>query len=218
VAQITHIKTVLDNNQNINFNTPLANRSESMTNPLQIDIQADINAHRQAVDCVSALENRLREVAGLVASTFARGNQVFVCGNGGSASDAQHFAAELTGRYQMDRPGYPAIALTTDSSALTSIGNDYGFEEVFARQLQALSREGDLLVGISTSGNSVNVIRAVEYAKENNIHSVGLLGRDGGKLVSLVDTDLTINVDSTARIQEAHILMLHIICEVFEHK
>ncbi len=187
-----------------------------MTDGLQINVQADIAAHRQAVDCVSALENRLQEVAELVAQTFSRGNQVFVCGNGGSASDAQHFAAELTGRYQMDRPGYPATALTTDSSALTSIGNDYGFEEIFARQLQALSRDGDLLVGISTSGNSANVIRAVEYAKNNNIHSVVLLGRDGGKLLGLADADLTINVDSTARIQEAHILMLHIICEAFE--
>jgi len=187
-----------------------------MPDGLQINVQADIAAHRKAVDKVSELGGRLQKVAELVASTFSRGNQVFVCGNGGSASDAQHFAAELTGRYQMDRPGYPATALTTDSSALTSIGNDYGFEEIFARQLQALSRDGDLLVGISTSGNSANVIRAVEYAKNNKIHSVALLGRDGGKLLGLVDTDLTINVDSTARIQEAHILMLHIICEAFE--
>ena len=187
-----------------------------MTDDLQMNVQADIAAHRQAIDKVAELENRLLEVAELVAQTFARGNQVFVCGNGGSASDAQHFAAELTGRYQRDRPGYPATALTTDSSALTSIGNDYAFEEIFARQLQALSRDGDLLVGISTSGNSANVIRAVEYAKNNNIHSVVLLGRDGGKLIGLADTNLTINVDSTARIQEAHILMLHIICEAFE--
>lgn len=189
-----------------------------MSETLKINVQADIAAHRQAVDKVAALDDRLQDVAALVAQTFSRGNQVFVCGNGGSASDAQHFAAELTGRYQMDRPGYPATALTTDSSALTSIGNDYGFEEIFARQLQALSRDGDLLVGISTSGNSANVIRAVEYAKKNNIQSVVLLGRDGGKLVGLADSDLTIDVDSTARIQEAHILMLHIICEAFEPK
>jgi len=187
-----------------------------MTDGLQIDVQADIAAHRKAVDKVASLENQLLAVAELVAQTFSRGNQAFVCGNGGSASDAQHFAAELTGRYQIDRPGYPATALTTDSSALTSIGNDYGFEEIFARQLQALSRPGDLLVAISTSGNSENVIRAVEYARENEIQSIGLLGRDGGKLVGLVDRDLTINVDSTARIQEAHILILHLLCEQFE--
>lgn len=183
---------------------------------VQFDIKANIAAHRQAIDCVAALEGKLMEAAELVAQTFSNGRQVFVCGNGGSASDAQHFAAELTGRYQKDRPGYAAIALTTDSSALTSIGNDYGFEEIFARQLQALSQPGDLLVGISTSGNSANVIRAVKFARDNDIHCIGLLGRDGGKLSGLVDTALTVNVDSTARVQEAHILMLHIICEAFE--
>jgi len=187
-----------------------------MTDSLQLNVQADIDAHRQAVECVAAMEDRLTEAANLVAQTFANGGKVLVCGNGGSASDAQHFAAELTGRYQKDRRGYPAVALTTDTSALTSIGNDYGFEEIFARQIQALSRPGDLLVAISTSGNSANVLRAVEYARENNIRTIGLLGRDGGKLASMVDIALTINVDSTARIQEAHILMLHIICEAFE--
>ena len=187
-----------------------------MTSSIKIDVQAGIAAHREAVDCVVVLEKQLIETAELVANTFEADRKVFVCGNGGSASDAQHFAAELTGRYQMDRPGYPAIALTTDSSALTSIGNDYGFEEIFARQLQALSQPGDLLIGISTSGNSKNVIRAVEYAQENEVHTIGLLGRDGGKLSGLVGTALTINNNSTARIQEAHILMLHIICEAFE--
>ncbi|WP_455198897.1 D-sedoheptulose 7-phosphate isomerase [Kaarinaea lacus] len=187
-----------------------------MSPTVQIDVQADIAAHQQAVDGVAALEAQLIEAANLVVKTFGNDGRVFVCGNGGSASDAQHFAAELTGRYQVDRPGYPAIALTTDCSALTSIGNDYGFEEIFARQLQAQSKAGDLLVAISTSGNSANVIRAVEYAHANNIPVIGLLGRDGGKMAGLVDIALTINVDSTARIQEAHILMLHIICEAFE--
>ena len=183
---------------------------------MQLDVKADIAAHQQAVDGVAALEEQLIEAAELVAQTFASDGRVFVCGNGGSASDAQHFAAELTGRYQMDRSGYPAIALTTDCSALTSIGNDYGFEEIFARQLQAQSRPGDLLVAISTSGNSPNVVRAVQYAREHDVRTIGLLGRDGGTLAGLVDNALTINVDSTARVQEAHILMLHIICEAFE--
>ena len=187
-----------------------------MGHTVQIDVQADIAAHQQAVDCVAALEDQLIEAANLVANTFANNGRVFVCGNGGSASDAQHFAAELTGRYQMDRPGYPAIALTTDCSALTSIGNDYGFEEIFARQIQAQSQAGDLLVAISTSGNSANVIRAVDYARQHDIRTIGLLGRDGGKMAGMVDIALTINVDSTARVQEAHILMLHIICEAFE--
>lgn len=187
-----------------------------MNRTVQLNVQADIAAHLKAVDAVAALEEQLIAAADLVAQTFANNGRVFACGNGGSASDAQHFAAELTGRYQVDRPGYPAIALTTDCSALTSIGNDYGFEEVFARQLQAQSQAGDLLVAISTSGNSANVIRAVEYARQHDIRTIGLLGRDGGKLAGLVDNALTINVDSTARVQEAHILMLHIICEAFE--
>jgi len=185
---------------------------------VQINVKAGIAAHQQAVEGVSALEDQLIAAADLVAKTFANNGRVFVCGNGGSASDAQHFAAELTGRYQMDRPGYPAIALTTDCSALTSIGNDYGFDEIFARQVQAQARSGDLLIAISTSGNSANVVRAVEVAREQNISTIGLLGRDGGKLAALVDNALTINVDSTARVQEAHILMLHLICEAFEPK
>lgn len=187
-----------------------------MSRTVQINVQADIAAHQQAVNGVAGLENQLIASATLVVNTFAENHRVFVCGNGGSASDAQHFAAELTGRYQMDRPGYPAVALTTDCSALTSIGNDYGFEEIFARQLQAQSQPGDLLVAISTSGNSANVVRAVEYAQQHEIRTIGLLGRDGGKMASMVDIALTIDVDSTARIQEAHILMLHIICEAFE--
>lgn len=183
---------------------------------MSLDVQAVIAAHRQAIDCLAGLEDELTKAADLLKDTFARGGTVFACGNGGSAADAQHFAAELTGRYQTDRPGYPAVALTTDSSALTSIGNDYGFEQVFARQLQALSRPGDLLIAISTSGNSANVQQAVDYARRQEIHTIGLLGRDGGALSSQVDLPLTIGVDATARIQEAHIVILHLLCEVFE--
>lgn len=181
-----------------------------------LDVQAAISAHREAIDQVAAMEDELRQAASMLEDTFRRGGSVFACGNGGSAADAQHFAAELTGRYQMDRPGYPAVALTTDSSALTSIGNDYGFEHIYARQLQALSRSGDLLIAISTSGNSSNVIKAVEYAKANGIYTIGLLGRDGGALATQVDLDLTVAVESTGRIQEAHIVILHLLCEVFE--
>jgi len=185
---------------------------------MSIDVPAAIAAHREAIDFVAGLADELHAVAAQIETTFAQGGTVFVCGNGGSASDAQHFAAELTGRYCMDRPGYPAVALTTDASALTSIGNDYGFEQVFSRQLQALSRPGDLLIGISTSGNSANVLRAVDYARDHGIRSVGLLGRDGGRLVQRVDTALTVGVNATARIQEAHILMLHLLCEAFEYQ
>lgn len=183
---------------------------------MSIDVPAAVAAHREAIDFVAGLADELQAVADRIRETFEQGGTVFVCGNGGSAADAQHFAAELTGRYSMDRPGYPAVALTTDASALTSIGNDYGFEQVFARQLQALSRPGDLLIAISTSGNSANVLCAVNYARDNGIHTVGLLGRDGGRLAQQVDTALTIGVNATARIQEAHILMLHLLCEAFE--
>jgi D-sedoheptulose 7-phosphate isomerase len=181
-----------------------------------LDVQAAIAAHHEAIGQVAAMEDDLRQAASKLEDTFRLGGSVFACGNGGSAADAQHFAAELTGRYQMDRPGYPAVALTTDSSALTSIGNDYGFEHIYARQLQALSRPGDLLIAISTSGNSTNVVKAVEYAKANGIYTIGLLGRDGGTLAAQVDLALTIAVESTARIQEAHIVILHLLCEAFE--
>lgn len=185
---------------------------------MPLNINAVIDDHLQAIERVKEQSPKLERVATLIKATFEAGGSVFVCGNGGSASDSQHFAAELTGRYNQDRPGYPAIALTTDTSALTAIGNDYGFESIFSRQLQSIAKPGDLLVAISTSGNSSNVVRAVEFAKEHEIKSVGLLGRDGGKLAQLVDTALTINIESTARVQEAHILMLHIICETFEPK
>lgn len=172
--------------------------------------------HRQAVDCVAALQPEIAAAAERIRQVFASGGRVFVCGNGGSAADAQHFAAELTGRYQQDRRGYPAIALTTDTSALTAIGNDYGFEQMFSRQLSALARPGDLLVAISTSGNSPNVVMAVEYARHQGIVTLGLLGRSGGKLKSMVDSALVVSVESTARIQEAHVLILHLLCEAFE--
>ena len=183
---------------------------------MTLDIKAVIAAHREAVDCVQALEPSLYQAVEVLQKTFASGHRVYACGNGGSAADAQHFAAELTGRYDRDRRGYPAIALTTDTSALTSIGNDYGFDHIFARQLESLAAPGDLLVAISTSGNSTNVVKAVEYARTNGIYTIGLLGRDGGRLAALIDLPLTINVPKTGRIQEAHILILHLLCEAFE--
>ena len=143
-------------------------------------------------------------------------NCVYICGNGGSAGDSQHFAAELAGRFEKNRKGYPAIALTTDTSALTSIGNDFGFESVFSRQLEALAHAGDMLIAISTSGNSANVLRAVEVARERDVYTVGLLGGDGGELAHKVDLALIVGSSRTARIQEAHIFILHVLCEIFE--
>ena len=151
-----------------------------------------------------------------MAERLKRGCRVLVCGNGGSAADAQHFAAELAGRYVKERRALAGIALTTDTSALTAIGNDYGFDRIFARQVEALGRPGDLLVGISTSGNSPNVILAVEAAKPLGIRTLGLLGRDGGKLRTLVDDALVVPCPVTARIQEVHQMIYHFWCEAVE--
>jgi len=143
------------------------------------------------------------------------GGKVLFCGNGGSAADAQHLAAEFTGRYLKERRALPALALHTNTSSVTAIGNDYGFDLVFARQLEALGKEGDVLVGISTSGNSRNVIRAMEVAKAKSIYTIALTGA-GGKMKELADCSICIPSDETPRIQECHILTGHIICEIAE--
>jgi D-sedoheptulose 7-phosphate isomerase len=159
---------------------------------------------------------RLHETAAVIeaagtrlADAVAGGAKILVCGNGGSAADAQHFAAELIGRFEKERSAWPAIALTTDTSILTAVGNDYGFAQVFSRQVQGLGRKGDVLIGISTSGNSDNVMQAVAAAKSKGMYSVGLLGKEGGALKGLVDCAVVISDKSTARIQEAHIFILH---------
>ncbi|MFN8011522.1 MAG: D-sedoheptulose 7-phosphate isomerase [Holophagaceae bacterium] len=151
-----------------------------------------------------------------LAERLRRGCKILVCGNGGSAADAQHFAAELTGRYLKERRALAAIALTTDTSALTAIGNDYSYDHIFARQVEALGRPGDVLVGISTSGNSGNVIAAVEAARSLGVKTLGLLGRDGGRLASLVDDALVVPSRVTARIQEVHEMVLHFWCEALD--
>ncbi|MDR2560528.1 MAG: D-sedoheptulose 7-phosphate isomerase [Holophagales bacterium] len=147
-----------------------------------------------------------------------RGAKIMVCGNGGSAADAQHFAAELSGRFVTERKPLAGIALTTDTSALTAIGNDYGFDKLFSRQVEAIGRPGDLLVGISTSGNSQNVIEAVKTAKELGIGTLGLLGRDGGKLKEMMDDCLVVPSNVTARIQEIHIMVIHFWCDILDDK
>jgi D-sedoheptulose 7-phosphate isomerase len=161
---------------------------------------------------------RLLEVIHLISQTFEAGNKLFLFGNGGSAADAQHIAAEFVNRYVMDRPPLPAIALTTDTSVLTSISNDISFGETFSRQLKALAKEGDVAVGISTSGNSSNIIKAFEAAKEIGIKTVALTGNDGGILTKIADLSLVVSSTSTPRIQETHILIGHILCEMVEHQ
>lgn len=160
---------------------------------------------------------RIVEAASLIQSRLEAGGKLIVFGNGGSAADAQHIAAELVGRYRADRRALAAIALTTDSSSLTAIANDFGFDEIFARQLEAIGKPGDVVLAISTSGNSPNVIRAVTLAKKLGIPSIGLTGRTGGKLRGSVDVCLTVPSDVTPRIQEAHSLIIHIISGIVEN-
>jgi D-sedoheptulose 7-phosphate isomerase len=168
-------------------------------------LEQHLECFRQLPKMASAIEH----IGDRLAQAIAGGNQILICGNGGSASDAQHFAAELIGRFEQERSAWPAVALTTDTSILTAVGNDYGFLDVFARQVQGLGKAGDALIGISTSGNSGNVIRAVELAKDRGMYTVGLLGKDGGALKPVVDSAIVIADTATARIQEAHIFILH---------
>ena len=159
------------------------------------------------------------QAAELLFNTLANDGKFLICGNGGSAADAQHFAAEMTGRFEKERMELAAIALTTDTSALTAIGNDYGFDHVFSKQVRALGRAGDVLVGISTSGNSGNVIEAIKAAHQNGMKVIALTGRDGGKIAHLLkEGDVLLNVPypRTARIQEVHILLIHAICDCID--
>jgi D-sedoheptulose 7-phosphate isomerase len=161
----------------------------------------------------------LGAVVDVIATRLLAGNKVMFFGNGGSAADAQHLAAEFVNRFLLERPPLPAIALTTDTSILTSIGNDYGYGEVFAKQVKALGREGDVAVALSTSGNSPNVLRAVEACKKAGIITVGLTGGDGGKLGPIVDHHLRVSASRLSpRIQETHILIGHVICELVDCK
>ncbi|WP_049222822.1 phosphoheptose isomerase [Neisseria sicca] len=159
------------------------------------------------------------QAAELMLQCLMNDGKILACGNGGSAADAQHFAAEMTGRFEKERMELAAVALTTDTSALTAIGNDYGFDHVFSKQVRALGRAGDVLVGISTSGNSTNVIEAIKAAHERDMHVIAMTGRDGGKIAAMLkDTDVLLNVPypRTARIQENHILLIHAMCDCID--
>jgi D-sedoheptulose 7-phosphate isomerase len=154
--------------------------------------------------------------AEVLTSTARNGSKILICGNGGSAADAQHIAAELVNRLNYDRPPIAAIALTTDTSILTSVANDASFADLFERQVRALGRAGDAVIAISTSGNSPNVLRAAEAARELGLKVIALAGRDGGKLAPLADVALVVETDSTQRVQETHITIAHILCELIE--
>jgi len=162
------------------------------------------------------LSDKIAKACDIVINCIANGNKVLLFGNGGSAADAQHIAAEFVGRFVKERRSLPAIALTTDTSALTSIGNDYGFDHIFSRQVAGLAVAGDVLVGISTSGNSANVLKALEKGAEIGCITIGLSGNGGGKMNECVDVDLCVPSTVTARIQEIHILIGHILCSVVD--
>lgn len=185
-------------------------------NPAATLFETSLASHARTFASLGAVQPHLIAAAEAATDAVRNGNKILFCGNGGSAADAQHLAAELVGRLVRDRRALPGLALSTDSSALTCIGNDFGFDEVFARQVEGLGRSGDVLVAISTSGNSPNVIRAVEVAKPMGITTVGLLGRNGGKLAPLVDLPIVVPAEETARIQEAHIFLGHVLCALIE--
>src|SRR5436189_1445913 len=177
-----------------------------------------IAAATETLRSLSSLEARMVEAGDLIERCLRAGNKMLVCGNGGSAADAAHFATEFVVRFVKDRRAYPAICLTADGGLITAAGNDYGFEEIFARQVAAFGVPGDLLICLTTSGKSKNVLRALEEARPRKLKTIAFLGRDGGSTVGIADVDLLVASDSTARIQEAHQLLLHVICEAMESR
>jgi len=185
---------------------------------MQAIIADTLAAHIAVIRDLDALAADIARFAERAWACLADNGRVFWIGNGGSAADSQHLAAELVGRFERERPGLASIALTTDSSILTSVSNDYGFDSVFARQVEALCRPGDLLVGLSTSGNSANVLRAMQRAAELGVYRVGLTGGTGGRLQEHCDLCLVVPSDNTARIQEAHILIGHLLCDLVERR
>lgn len=181
-------------------------------------IEDAILEHIAVFGALQGLAEPIAAAARLCSQTLQAGGKVLLCGNGGSAADAQHIAAELVGRYVADRRPLAAISLTTDSSALTCISNDYSFDQVFSRQVAAIGKAGDLLLAISTSGNSKNVMEAVVIAKAMDIKTIGLVGKDGGSLTGMVDLAIVVPSTKTARIQEAHIFIGHLLCEIIERE
>ncbi|PIF04285.1 MAG: phosphoheptose isomerase [Arcobacter sp.] len=181
-------------------------------------IKEEFLSHLETINnVIGSMEDDIEKASIIIVEALKNGNKVLLCGNGGSAADAQHIAAELTGRYKSQRRGLAGIALTTDTSALTAIGNDYGYDRVFDRQVEAIARKGDVVIGISTSGNSKNVVSALKLAQEFACKTIGFTGRDGGIMNDFCDINLIVPSDNTPRIQEMHILFGHIICQIIDN-
>lgn len=185
-------------------------------------LQEVLNSFRTGTDLRNQVARdcgeNIVDAAMLIARCLRGGGKLLLFGNGGSAADAQHLAAEFVGRFRIERQALPAIALTTDSSILTAVGNDYGFDQIFARQVQALGRPGDVAIGISTSGNSPNVTSAITQAAKQELKTIGLVGKDGGSLAKCVDISITVASTNVAMIQECHITIGHILCELVENE
>ncbi|MFZ9659651.1 MAG: D-sedoheptulose 7-phosphate isomerase [Arcobacteraceae bacterium] len=180
-------------------------------------INNEFDKHLETIKMVKeTMASDLARASQMVVDTLKNGKKVIICGNGGSAADAQHFAAELTGRYKTERRGLAGISLTTDTSAITAIGNDYGYDRIFDRQTEAIANEGDLLIGISTSGNSKNVINAFKVAKSMGCKTLGMSGRSGGAMNDACDFNLVVRCEDTPRVQEMHILFIHTICQIVD--
>jgi D-sedoheptulose 7-phosphate isomerase len=179
-------------------------------------LKNNIAQHQAVIAGLEALLPQIAAVGQALRDSLARGGKILIMGNGGSAADSQHIAAEIVGRFKKERRGLPAIALTTDTSILTSVGNDYGYDFIFSRQIEALCNPADLVIGISTSGNSKNVVQAIKVANEIGATTVGLSGGTGGQLLQLCQFNLVMPSSDTARIQEAHILIGHSLCEILE--
>ena len=182
-------------------------------------IKNELLAHLEVINLtIETMQEKLERASLLVVETLKNGNKILLCGNGGSAADAQHIAAELIGRYKRERRGLAAIALTTDTSILTSVGNDYGYDRIFDRQIEALANKGDLIIGISTSGNSKNIISALTVGKEIGCKTLGLTGNCGGIINDICDINLIVPSIDTPRIQEMHIVFGHIICQIVDNE
>ncbi|MGB2551835.1 D-sedoheptulose 7-phosphate isomerase [Campylobacter sp. MOP51] len=179
-------------------------------------IKKELEEHKKTTEAIFGLQDEIKKACEMAVGTLKNGGKILLCGNGGSAGDAQHIAAELSGRYKKERGALAGIALTTDTSALTAIGNDYGYEFVFSRQLEAIGRSGDLLIAISTSGNSPNVIKALKTANDMGVRTLGLSGKDGGAMNGLCELNLIMPSSDTPRIQEMHILIGHTICQAID--
>ena len=179
-------------------------------------VNDELEEHIKNSKSIYKLIPKINKLTNIILSAFKEEKKLLICGNGGSAADAQHFSSELIGKYEKERSSFPAIALTTDSSAITAISNDFGFNNVFSRQIEGLGKSGDILIVISTSGNSKNLVKAIETAKKKNITCLALLGKKGGLISEMVDLDIIISSNRTSRIQEMHGLIIHIICGLIE--